>query len=99
MGQTAYRCPVVAARREFIDNEIGKLGGSQKAIEFLYELKWSIIKAWINGTAQATIESLITDHLHKAEMNSRTYDDISEQIGTMVRRIRNLDRAFMEAGR
>ena len=98
MGQTSYRCPVVAARRAFIGNEIGKLGGSQKAVESLYEVKWFIIKAWIDGTAQAAVESLITDHLHKAEINSRTYDDISEQIGTMVRRIRNLDRAFREAG-
>ena len=98
MGQTAYRCPVVAARRNFIDNEIGKLGGSRKAVEFLYNLNWPIIEAWIDGNAETLAESLI-NKLHKENTGTRQYDDLSEKIGTMMRRIRNLDRAFREAGR
>ena len=83
-----------AARRAFIDREIHLLGNSQKAVEFLYELKWSIIQAWIAGNAQPLIESLITDHLHKVTKNSNQYDDISEEIGTLVRRVRALETAF-----
>ncbi len=87
----------VAARRAFIDNEVKKLG-SQRAVEFLHELHWPVIQEWITGSTQAKLEILITD-FHKANRNSRAWDEISKHIGTLVRRFRNLDRAFLEAGR
>ena len=93
MGQLGFRGRT-DGRQDFLEKELIDLGGSRKAVEFLYELKWSIIVAWVEGDAQALVDTLITDHLHKAEMNSRLYDDISEEIGTLVRRIRALDAAF-----
>ena len=93
MGRPGFRGRT-DGRQDFIEKELDLLGGSRKAVEFLYDLKWSIIMTWVKGNAQALVDALITDHLHKATKNSSQYDDISEEIGTLVRRVRALDAAF-----
>ena len=96
MGQIAYGCPVVAARRAFIDNELHKVGGSRQALKYLYGTSWTNIENWINGDAQTHIDDLITQ-LHKTETGSQKWYEISLRLGRDTKGFRSLDTAFREA--
>ena len=87
---------LTGGRRDFIEMELRELGGSQKAVEFLYGLQWQEIEEWIMGNTKAYVYSLIVK-VHESEVDSTAGAVASNLLGYTVRGFRWLDAAFREA--
>ena len=82
-------------RQSFITAEVAK-AGSIEALEGKYGIGESIVRAWINGTAEKdTIELLY--QVHAASDNDGIKTEIAENICRISQALTRLDKAYKEA--